>query len=122
MKRTVTVRGQKRLMAKLGALPAHVDAAGRRVVKAEVEEIAEDMRRNAPFKTGELKESIQSEYDDATITGTAAATARHATFVVHGTEDTPAQDFMTPAAKRSQGRFRRRLVKAINDEIGGIKA
>jgi HK97 gp10 family phage protein len=118
VKRSVTIRGLTQLRAKLGALPGEVDAAARRVVKEETDDVAEDMRIHAPVKTGELKAKIQAEFDEATITGIAASTARHTQFVVHGTSDTPAQDFMTPAAVRSRGRFRRRLVEAINQEVG----
>lgn len=119
-KSTVSIRGLEKLRVKLGALPKHVDAAGRRTVKKETDDVANDMRAHAPVKTGDLKAGIQAEYDDKNIEGRAVSTARHTEFVVHGTSKMPAQDFMTPAAVRSQGRFRRRLIKQINQEMKGL--
>jgi HK97 gp10 family phage protein len=116
-KNAVTIRGMEKLRAQMGALPHHVDSAARHTVQTETSDVAEDMRRNAPVLSGELKAGIQAEYDDDKIEGRAVSTARHTTFVVHGTSDTPAQDFMTPAAVRSQARFRRRLKKAIDQEM-----
>lgn len=119
-KSSVSIRGLEKLRVKLGALPRHVRAASRRAVEKETTDVANDMREHAPVKTGELKAGVQSEYDDKEIEGTAASTAPHTEYVVHGTSDTPANDFMTPAARRSQARFRRRLTRAINQEMGKL--
>lgn len=117
MKRSVSIHGMEKLRVKLNALPRHVDSAARFAVQTETTDLANDVREAAPVKTGALKEGIQGEYDDATVTGTVATTADHSKFVIHGTEDTPANDFMTPAAKRSQRRFRRRLIKQLKVEL-----
>lgn len=116
----ISIKGLDKLTERLGALPEHVDAAARRAVRAEVVDVAQDMRANAPIKDGDLRAGIQAEYDDATLTGTAASTARHSQFVVHGTSDTPANDFMTPAANRSRRRFRRRVITEVNKELEGL--
>jgi HK97 gp10 family phage protein len=116
----VTIKGLDELHAKLKRLPEILERAGARAVRAEVHEVAQDMRRDAPVLTGELKDGIQEEYDEATVTGKAVSTARHTQFVVHGTSDTPANDFMTPAATRARKRFPKRVTAEINREIGKI--
>lgn len=114
--RTIVV-GADELAKKLDQLPEIVRKRAQATIRDEVEEIADDMRRNAPELTGALKKSIQAEAKD--LTGTAAATARHAVFVEHGTSDTPQQPFATPAAERSRRRFPKRLAKEIQ---AGLKA
>ena len=109
----VKIAGVKELARKLKALPEVVERAARAAVKAETEAVADDMRRTAPRLSGELVEGIQAEFDAKTITGRAVSTARHTPFVVHGTSDTPANDFMTPAARRSE----KRLMRRVKDEV-----
>lgn len=114
----VTIKGLDQLVRKLKALPEVVAVASARAVRDETEEVADDMRRDAPERTGDLKAGIQAEYDASTITGRAVSTARHTTFVVHGTSDTPENDFMTPTAERSRnGRFRERVITEVRAEL-----
>lgn len=113
----VKISGVDELARKLKALPGIVERAARVAVKAETEAVADDMRRNAPRLTGELVNGIQAEMNNKTITGKAVSTARHTTFVVHGTEDTPANDFMTPAARRSEARFERRVIDEVKVQL-----
>jgi hypothetical protein len=116
----VRIKGLDVLARKLKALPELVDKAARQAVKDETLEVAQDMRRTAPRDDGELIDGIQTEFSPATITGRAVSTARHTTFVVHGTSDTPENDFMTPAAERSRRRFRGRVVEQVNAELRKI--
>lgn len=116
----VKIEGVEALSKKLRALPEIVERAARKAVKDETDAVADDMRRNAPRLTGELVEGIQSEMNNKTITGKAVSTARHTPFVVHGTEDTPANDFMTPAARRSEKRFKGRVVEEVRAELKRI--
>jgi len=105
----VTIKGMPELSRKLKALPEVVMAAGRRAVKAQVEETADDMREGAPFKTGDLRRGINAEFNSKKITGRAVSTARHSPFVENGTSDTPAQPFVEPAAIRARQRFPKRV-------------
>jgi HK97 gp10 family phage protein len=109
----VKIAGVKELSRKLKALPDVVERAARAAVKAETEAVADDMRRGAPRLSGKLAEGIQAEFDAKTITGKAVSTADHTKYVVHGTSDTPANDFMTPAARRSE----KRLMQRVTDEV-----
>jgi HK97 gp10 family phage protein len=116
-RRTVTVKGMDQLRAKLDQLPDAIVTGVRAAVKAETEEIADDMRRGAPRATGELADSMQTEIADDGLSGKAVATARHATFVEHGTSDTPAQPYVAPAAERARKRFPGRVEAAIGGEL-----
>lgn len=109
--------GMADLERKLRRLPEVVEAAGARAVKAETEAVRDDMKRGAPRDTGELQESMQAEFDAKKIVGRAVATARHASFVEHGTEDTPAQPFAEPAAVRARRRFPERIKAEIKEEL-----
>lgn len=113
----VKIAGIKELSRKLKALPEIVERAARAAVKAETDAVADDMRRNAPRLSGYLVNGIQAEMNNKTITGKAVSTARHTPFVVHGTEDTPANDFMTPAARRSEARFENRVRDEVRAEL-----
>lgn len=113
----VEIDGAKVLAAKLRKLPNSVRTGLRHAVTGEVDEVADDMRRGAPRDTGELIESIQAEVYPDGLGGTVAATARHATFVEHGTEDTPAQPFAVPAAERARRRFPDRIRRDVGIEL-----
>jgi len=108
-RQVVTVEGMERLAKKLETLPEDVREGVRKAVKDETREVADDMRRTVPRLTGELARSIQVEITNNGVSGAAVATARHATFVEHGTEDTPERPFAAPAAERSRKRFPKRL-------------
>ncbi|ROO51463.1 HK97 gp10 family phage protein [Micromonospora sp. Llam0] len=109
---TVQVAGMDLLGRRLDRMPAAVQEGARRAVAAETRETADDMREGAPRDTGALAESVQEEIDAGGLTGRAVATARHATFVEHGTEDTPEQPFAQPAAERARRRFPARVKQA----------
>jgi HK97 gp10 family phage protein len=116
-KQNVTIKGLGDLEKKLRKLPQVVQAAGGRAVKAETEETRDDAKRGAPVLSGELRDSITAEYEAKKLRGRAAATSDHAGFVEHGTEDTPAQPFMQPAAERARRRFPGRVRTEIKAEL-----
>lgn len=117
-RKTVTVKGLPKLLVKLARLDPVVRAASGRAVEGETFDVRDDMKRGAPVKTGELRDSIQAEYDEKLIRGRAVATARHAGFVEHGTDDTRAQPFAQPAAEVSRRRFPKRAKAEL---IAGLK-
>jgi HK97 gp10 family phage protein len=113
----VQIKGLAELGRKLKALPEVVERAARAAVKEEVGEAADDLRRFAPVKSGELRRSVQEEIAKKGLSGTAAVTARHAEFVVHGTSDTPANDFVTPVVNAVRRRFDDRFVDRVKLEL-----
>ena len=116
----VTIEGLEGLERKLDELSAAVARGERRAVRDEVDELADDMRRGAPRDTGALIESIQGEVSASGLSGTVAATARHAPFVEHGTSDTAAQPYAMPAAERARVRFVARVKREIIAELKGL--
>lgn len=116
-RQTVTVDGMGLLAKKLDQLPKAIREGLRTAVTDETKAVADDMRKNAPRDSGDLARSIQSETTSDGLGGTATATARHATFVEHGTSDTPEQPFAQPAAERSRQRFPGRVRESVNGEL-----
>jgi HK97 gp10 family phage protein len=113
----IRIKGEKELYAKLAKLPDRINEANRRAIRVQTGDTADDLRRNAPVLTGELRKSIQEELLKKGLTGRAAITARHAEFVIHGTSDTPANDFVTPVVVRTERAFPRRLRAEIKAEL-----
>lgn len=113
----VRIKGERELYAKLAKLPDRIDAANRRAIREQTDDTADDLRRNAPVLSGDLRRSIQEELLNKGLTGRAAITARHAQFVIHGTSDTPANDFVTPVVVRTEHAFPRRLRAEIKAEL-----
>lgn len=116
-RQSVNIKGLPELEKKLLKMPHVVKAAAGRAVRGETDETRDDAKRGAPYKTGTLRESIQGEYDEKLIRGRVVATARYAGFVEHGTEDTPEQPFMLPAAEISRRRFPKRVRAEVKFEL-----
>lgn len=116
----ITVKGLDRLRDKLAELPAAVREGAVGAVTDETEAVADDMREGAPVRTGELRDSIVSDVDEAALAGRARATARHATFVEHGTSSTAAQPFAQPAAEASRRRFPKRVRDAVGPALKAV--
>jgi HK97 gp10 family phage protein len=116
----VTVEGLDRLRDKLAELPAAVREAAVVAVTDETEAVADDMREGAPVLTGELRDSIVSDVDEKALAGRARATARHATFVEHGTASSEAQPFAQPAAEASRQRFPKRVRDAVGPALKAV--
>lgn len=112
---TIEVKGLDAVLAKLRDLPAQMRAGAEKAVAEETEEVAQDMRDGAPFRTGELREGIQAEADG--LTGRAVSTAQHSFAVEGGTSRMPAQPFAQPAAERSRTRFPDRVSAAVREEL-----
>ncbi|MEU5950326.1 HK97-gp10 family putative phage morphogenesis protein [Micromonospora sp. NPDC047465] len=116
-RQTVTVDGMGLLAKRLKELPTSVQDGAKTAVKDETNEVVDDMRRTAPRDSGDLVAGMQAEFTNGGLGGRAVSTARHSTFVEHGTEDTPEQPFMTPAAERSRRRFPGRIRDAVGAEL-----
>ncbi len=119
MGRSIRIKGEAELYAKLAHLPGKIAAANRRAVEGEVDEIGEDLRRDAPVLSGDLRDSIRTTMGKG-ANGRAMITARHAEFVLNGTEDTPANDFATPVILDAEQRFPERLRDEVAEELRGI--
>jgi len=115
MPEVVTVKGLDELARQLEKLSPAILEAAEQAVQEETEATADDMRRFAPERTGELKRGIQAERDG--LEGRAVATARHSTFVEHGTSDTPEQPFAAPAAELSRKRFPERVGEIVKQGL-----
>jgi HK97 gp10 family phage protein len=111
---TVTIKGLKQLERKLGRIPAHMQRAAIKAVKDEVGETAEDERRLAPKRTGELADSVQEEITSGGLGGRVWPRARYARFVNDGARGVAAQPFATAAGKLTRRRFKKRTEKLVD--------
>lgn len=112
---SVEAEGLDELRRALTETATAMRSAAEDAVGEETEAVAQDMRDGAPIDEGELVESIQAEHDG--LEGTAAATARHAEFVEHGTSKMPAQPFAQPAAETSRTRFPQRVGDMVREAV-----
>lgn len=111
------IKGQKELERKLRGLPEVIERAARRTIKIETHEAAQDLRKHAPVLSGDLVRSIQEEIAKKGLAGVAAITAKHATYVIHGTSKQDANDFVTPVIARVRRSFPDRLVAEVKAEL-----
>lgn len=112
-----TIKGMDALRRKLAVFPDAIDRAAKRAVAGEVDDAADDVHSNAPVETGSLRDSVQREIDPDGLGGRVVVTASYATFVENGTDDTPPQPFVQPAAERSRHRYVDRMRTELSAEI-----
>lgn len=107
MSRAVTVKGLSKLKRNLKRIPIVAMQVGSREIEGIAADIRSDAATNAPIESGALADSV-------TIDGSSnARRARYtvqtgepyAGFVEFGTNDTPAEPFMRPAAKKAANRL-----------------
>jgi HK97 gp10 family phage protein len=115
--KTINIKGTVELDRKLRALGASADRIGKKAIKDETHETAEDLRKDAPVDTGELKRGIQEETLNKGLTGRVALTAAHTTFVINGTSDTPANDFVTGNITKTRRRYPKRVARLVEEEL-----
>ncbi len=116
MARHVTILGLTELKAALASKAEELRAGSIEAVMMETRATADDARALAPVKTGELRGSIDA--NSSAMEGTVKATARHATFVEHGTYKDPAQPFMKPAADKARRRIPETAAAIIRKALG----
>ena len=109
--------GSKDLDRALRKMPHLIERVADRVVEEEVRDVAADMRRLAPRRTGTLADSIQPEHKRGTAWGRAVAKARYGPFVERGTGRTKPQPDAAPARELSQKRLPKRLAEAVKQEM-----
>ena len=113
----IKIKGQKELRDKLAKLPKRIAEAERRAIKGQTEATADRLRKDAPVLTGDLKRSIQEEIKNEGMTGIVAITDPDASDIIHGTSDTPAHDFVTPAINATRRQFGKRVKKELTVEL-----
>lgn len=125
----------KKLMV---TMPAKIEAATRKAMETGAQELVDMMKRLAPHRTGELRDSIGWAWNKApagaTVIGESAPTSRglkivvfagdevafYARFVEFGTSNSPAHPYFFPSyralRKRIKSRVTREMKKAIRAE------
>lgn len=125
----------RRMHRRLKNLPKAVVAAATPALREAAEEIAADMRRKAPEKTGALKKSIavtgpgemtpdhsqpggSAKVPEDTVAITAGNDeVRYAHLVEYGTDAAKAQPFFWPACRTGKKRAKAKIGKAIRKAL-----
>jgi HK97 gp10 family phage protein len=114
---SVTIEGLPELRAALARKTAELRAASTTAVAEEVGKVRDDAVLLAPRKTGALEAGIRGEA--AGLTGAVTSSARHSTFVEHGTYKDKAQPFMRPASEAARHRFPSRAAAILRSVLEG---
>lgn len=112
---TLKITGLSELANACANYGRQVVAEGRRQAERVAADLVRDQRAAAPVDTGALRDSIVAELqvDPYGVRIVSRARARHASFVEHGTGDTPQKPFFYAPAIRAQ----KRLAEAQADAI-----
>lgn len=112
---TVQAAGATALNRRLEELPEHIRAGAEKAVDEALDAVEENMIETAPYRTGELVDSIEKSREG--LAGTVGPTARHSFAVEQGTSTHEAQPFVFPAALEEQPKFAARFKEAVSEEI-----
>lgn len=114
---TITLDGLPELERALAQKTSELRVAMTSLIAEEVSAIGTTARMVAPRKSGELRAGIRSEALGEE--GSVRSTARHSTFVEHGTKGRRAQPFMMPAAEMARRRIPARAAAMLRRVLGG---
>lgn len=113
---TVRVTGLAQTRAALARVGAQIRAAAEEATDEAAEAMADQMRADVPVRTGQTRSEIGVRDGDQPGTKEVGAfDSDHGGYVEFGTEDTPAQPFVTPASEAE----RRRFPDRVGDKIKG---
>lgn len=110
-----TSKLEKQLMELVNKL----EKAAESTVKEGCERIEAQAKELCPVDSGELKDSINTRYNDKSyeFEGYVYADAPHAPYVEFGTRSRAPQPYMYPAYKANEEFFKQRLIELINKEV-----
>ena len=110
-----TSKLEKQLMELVNKL----DKISESTIKEGCENIEAQAKELCPVDDGELRDSINTRYDDKNFEheGYVYAGALYAPYVELGTRNRAPQAFMYPAYKQNEDFFKQRLIELINKEV-----
>lgn len=120
----IKLEGSDELRQEITEVGSEIRRAVDRAVGEEIEDLADDMKRNAAVGDASrghrgdppLAESILATHDGPS--GSVGPRAPHAVFVEVGTSSHPAEPFALPAAERSRRRFPGRVGSEVRKAVG----
>ncbi|MDY8111161.1 HK97-gp10 family putative phage morphogenesis protein [Fulvimarina sp. 2208YS6-2-32] len=115
----------KRLQKRMAAIPLAVREAIIPALDRSADQLVAAAKHLAPEDDGDLRDSIRKEPGEHELQRKIVAgdeATFYATFVEHGTAETPAQPFLFPSyrlnRKQIEARIKRAVNKAVKDEWG----
>lgn len=111
-------QGMAEVNARLNiAAAAMAGPAATQTEQKVIADTVEKMKRAAPVRSGELRNSIKPQGDNEIV-----AAARHAVFVEFGTSDTPSQPFFRPALHESEQELPKTAATIYRRVVPGLHA
>lgn len=110
----VVVRGVTEARAALARVGAQIVAACEAATDEAADALLADMRERVPVLTGQTRDEL--EIRDGETDGTKEVglfESDHGAFPEFGTEDTPAQPFITPAGETERQQFEGRVAPRV---------
>ena len=110
-----TSKLEKQLMELVNKL----EKAAESTIKEGCEKIETQAKELCPVDSGNLRDSINTKYDDKSFEheGYVYAGMPYAPYVEFGTRNMAPQPFMYPAYKQNQDFFKQHLIELINKEV-----
>lgn len=109
----------KHLSIDLSEAPARSRRRAGQVVRRTVLAIERDAKLIVPVDTGNLKNSISSDIQEASLSGEVGPTAHYGHYVEEGTSKMSPQPYMRPAADRNTPGFERAMGQIAEDSVLG---
>ncbi|MCZ4612358.1 HK97 gp10 family phage protein [Streptomyces sp. Lzd4kr] len=112
----VTITGIARLRERLEDLPDEIKQALVKGVKESAEAVRDDVKRNVPVDTGNLRESVDIRFREGGLVADVGWFDQqdfYAVFVEFGTRSRPAQPSLHPALDRERRNYRARLTEEV---------
>lgn len=114
----IDVKGDKELVEKFNALIRKAATLGP-AMKAAGNVVAEDAKRKAPVRTGELRDSIsvKTDEDKKRVSAHVGTDVFYARFIEKGRRRAAAKPFLRPALKATQGEATGEMVRKLKGEM-----
>lgn len=109
MAKSIRLRGLKKLINRFRRNTELTEVKD--VLRVNGEQMLQRARKNAPVETGELRDSLRMDIDEAGFSVNIKSDVDHASYVEYGTRYKHAQPFIGPAFKRQQRRLKKDLSK-----------
>lgn len=109
MAKSIGLRGLKKLINRFRRNTELTEVKD--VLRVNGEQMLQRAQKNAPVDTGELRDSLRMDIDEAGFSVNIKSDADHASYVEYGTRYQNAQPFIGPAFKRQQRKLKKDLSK-----------
>lgn len=113
---SVEIRGLQATKRAVLQVPANARKAVRREIRRSTLNVQTGAKKRVRVKTGRLRNSIATAFEDEGMTGIVGTNVNYAKFVEHGTRRSRAFPFLFPAFEEEWPQFLARLRAAVGTD------